>query len=149
MIKEIILCTAGSIAFAVTMKVPKRSIIFVSIGAFITACISIILSDKLGDFIPCIISMLLLSLYSEICAKALRQPSTIIRLPSTIPLLPGSYIYYCMLGAIRSDSDMFISNGKATILTALGISIGAVLSSILINIIRDLIKAVKVFAYRK
>ena len=68
-------------------------------------------------------------------ARIKKIPTTIIIMPSTIPLLPGSSIYYAMLYAITSDNNKFLSYAKSTLLTGLGISLGAVIGSVLIKII--------------
>ncbi len=135
MIFRIITCTLGSVAFGVTMKVPKKSLFCVLIGSGMTSVISVTLAEEYRDFIPCIISMLALTVYSNLCAKILRQPTTIILLPSAIPLLPGSYIYYSMLGAVNGDTAGFVEYGRATVLTGLGIAVGAILGGLVSEII--------------
>lgn len=79
--------------------------------------------------------MLVLSLYCEIIARIIKEPTTITLVPSTIPLLPGSAIYYTMLSLINSDMAGAKSYGNSTILTGLGIALGAVISSTIIKAI--------------
>ena len=64
-----------------------------------------------------------------------KLPTTVILMPSTIPLLPGSSIYYTMLYAITSDNDKFLNYAKSTVLTGLGISLGAVIATVIIKIL--------------
>lgn len=117
------------------MKAPKKSLIFISVGALISTSIERILSRYTDDFFTCFISMLVLSLYCEIIARIIKEPTTITLVPSTIPLLPGSAIYYTMLSLINSDMAGAKSYGKSTILTGLGIALGAVISSTIIKAI--------------
>jgi uncharacterized membrane protein YjjB (DUF3815 family) len=56
-------------------------------------------------------------------------------MPSTIPLLPGSSIYYTMMYAITSDNVKFMHYAKSTILTGLGISLGAVIATITVKLL--------------
>lgn len=117
------------------MKAPKKSLIFISVGALISTSIERILSRYTDDFFTCFISMLVLSLYCEIIARIIKEPTTITLVPSTIPLLPGSAIYYTMLSLINSDMAGAKSYGNSTILTGLGIALGAVISSTIIKAI--------------
>lgn len=117
------------------MKAPKKSLIYISIGALISTSIERTLSMYTDDFLTCFIAMLVLSLYCEIIARIIKEPTTITLVPSTIPLLPGSAIYYTMLSLINNDMAGAKSYGKSTILTGLGIALGAVISSTIIKAI--------------
>lgn len=134
MIKEIICCVIGTLAFSIIMKAPKKSLISITIGGFISSFVYQILFSTCGEFLSCMIAMICIDLYAEISARILKEPSTIILMPSTIPLLPGSNIYYSMLYAVNSNTEGFIKYGKTTIMAGLGIALGAVVSSIIISI---------------
>lgn len=133
MITEIICCIIGSIGFSIIMKVPKKSLIFVALGAAITATIERILSGLYGEFTACIIAMVCLSFYCELIARIIKTPTTVILMPSTIPLLPGSSIYYAMLYAAQSDTKLFVSYAKSTLYAGLGIALGAVIGSTIVQ----------------
>lgn len=132
---QIICCTLGTLAFAVTMKAPKHTMIYIAIGGLITAGIERGLSSQTNDFFSCFTAMVMLCLFCEITARIIKEPTTIILVPSTIPLLPGSSIYYTMLYAINGDSMLMKGYAYSTVLAGLGIALGAVLSSALVKII--------------
>lgn len=132
---EIICCVIGTIAFSITMKAPKKSLAYIVAGSAITAAISSIFTGFYGDFTACLIAMLSLTFYSELSARILKMPSTVILMPSAIPLLPGSAIYYTMFYAIQSDLKLFIFYAKSTLYTGLGIALGAVIGSAIVRII--------------
>ena len=71
----------------------------------------------------------------ELISRVKKLPSTVILMPSTIPLLPGSSIYYTMMYAITSDNVKFMHYAKSTILTGLGISLGAVIATITVKLL--------------
>lgn len=135
MIYEILYCIIGTLAFAITMKVPKRNLFFIIVGAAISASVERVLNGFYGDFISCLLSMVCLSFFCELMARVLKTPTTILLMPSTIPLLPGSSIYYAMFYAIQSDVRQFTAYAKATLFAGLGIALGAVISSTIIKII--------------
>lgn len=135
MIKEILFCTLGSIFFAFGMKVPKNCILYVAVGSLITASCEIGLSSYYGELITCCTAMICLVIFCEMIARIKKIPTTIILMPSTIPLLPGSSIYYAMLYAITGANEKFFEYTKSTILTGLGISLGAVIATVIIKIL--------------
>lgn len=135
MIKEILFCTLGSIFFAFGMKVPKNCILYVAVGSLITASCEIGLSSYYGELITCCTAMICLVIFCEMIARIKKIPATIILMPSTIPLLPGSSIYYAMLYAITGVNEKFFEYTKSTILTGLGISLGAVIATVIIKIL--------------
>lgn len=117
------------------MKVPKNILIYVVIGGTISTGIERSTNSYLGDFLSCLIAMICIVFYSEIMARVLKEPSTVILMPSTIPLLPGSAIYYSMLYAVHSNLNGFLSYAKLTLFSGLGISLGAVIGTIVIKLI--------------
>ena len=79
--------------------------------------------------------MICLVFFCELISRVKKLPSTVILMPSTIPLLPGSSIYYTMMYAITSDNVKFMHYAKSTILTGLGISLGAVIATITVKLL--------------
>lgn len=135
LILQIVMCVLGTLAFAVTMKAPKRAIIYILIGALISSAIERILSLYINDFLSCFAAMTAISLYCEIISRIIKEPATITLMPSTIPLLPGSAIYYTMLYAINGDKNLMLKYAASTLLTTTGIALGAIISSALVKII--------------
>lgn len=133
--KEILYCVAGTLAFAVTMRAPRKDLAFIVIGATISSATERVLSKFYGDFTACLCAMICIVFFSEIIARMQKEPATVILMPSTIPLLPGSSIYYMMFYAIQGNSKLMINYGKSTVLTGVGIALGAVISTTIIRIL--------------
>lgn len=116
---------------------PKDKIIFAAIGAFISASVYEILTYySLSIFISTAIAAFAIGIYSEITARIKKTPATVILLPSTIPLLPGGTLYYAMSFLMHNEYKKFIQYAVETINTGFGIAVGAIATSILIQIIR-------------
>lgn len=137
-ILQIAMCVLGTVGFAVTMKAPRHTLKYIAFGGLICAGIDGIISLKANAFLSCLIAMLVLSLYCEIVARIIKEPTTVVLMPSTIPLLPGSSIYYAMLYAINGDKNLFTKYASTTLLAGLGIALGAVISSTLVKIFMPL-----------
>ena len=138
---QIIMCVLGTVSFGVTMNAPKNTIFYICIGGIITAGIERIMSLYSNDFLSCLLAMLVLGIYCEIIARKIKEPTTIILIPSTIPLLPGSAIYYTMLYAINGNAYMLEKYAITTLLSGLGIALGAILSSAITRIFLTLRKS--------
>ncbi|MCM1286186.1 MAG: threonine/serine exporter family protein [Acetobacter sp.] len=133
-VKQIILCVTGTLAFAITMQAPKKSMYLITIGGLITASTERFITKEYNDFIACGTAMLFLFIYCEITSRITKQPTTVILIPSTIPLLPGSAIYYTMLYAIQGNKELMVNYAKSTLLAGLGIALGAVIGTTLAKI---------------
>lgn len=134
------MCVLGTLGFAVTMKAPVKSLKYIALGGFISAFIERSLAMHTNDFIACLAAMTILSLYCEAASRIIKTPVTVTLMPSTIPLLPGSSIYYTMLYAIEGNYELIIKYGKATLFAGLGIALGAVISSAAVKMILSLKK---------
>ena len=132
---QILTCVLGTIGFAVTMRAPRKTLLYIAIGGLISAGIERTLSLFFNDFISCLIAMIVLSLYCEIIARIIKSPTTVTLMPSTIPLLPGSAIYYTMFWAINGNKELLIKNATSTLLAGLGIALGAVIASTIVKFI--------------
>ena len=131
---QIIMCLTGTLAFAVTMKAPKSTLKYIAIGSLISASIERTLSLYTNDFFSCLAAMIALNLFCETIARIIKEPTTVTLMPSTIPLLPGSAIYYTMFYAINGKKDLMIRSALSTLLAGLGIALGAVISSAAVKI---------------
>lgn len=131
---QIIMCITGTLAFAITMKVPKNTLKYIAVGSLISATIERTLSLYTNDFFACFAAMVALNLFCEILARIIKEPTTVTLMPSTIPLLPGSAIYYTMLYAINGEKDLMMKSALATLMAGLGIALGAVISSAIVKI---------------
>ena len=134
MINQIIFCVTGTIAFAITMNAPKKSLIYIFAGSTICSFTERLFTSFYGDFTACFCAMFVVSFFCEIVARHIKMPTTVILIPCTIPLLPGSAIYYTMLYAIQGDLKKTGEYALSTLLTGMGIALGTVIESALIKI---------------
>lgn len=143
MIKNILLCVLGTIGFSVILNVPRNKAVFVVAGGFLSSVTFELLFSytSFGVFWSTLIAVVFVEIYSEIMARVLKTPATVILIPSTVPLLPGGYLYYAMSYLISGESEKFFLNAKYALLVAFAIAMGSVIILINLNVIRR-IKAV-------
>lgn len=143
MIKNILLCVLGTIGFSVILNVPRNKAAFVVAGGLLSSVTFELLFSytSFGVFWSTLIAVVFVEIYSEIMARVLKTPATVILIPSTVPLLPGGYLYYAMSYLISGESEKFFLNAKYALLVAFAIAMGSVIILINLNVIRR-IKAV-------
>lgn len=135
---EILACIAGTFGFSVIIKVSKQKIIYTVLGGAVSASISLFLMKRgVNSFISTFTAMTAVAAYSEILARITKTPASVILLPSTIPLLPGGYLYYTMNYLINFDKSKFLYYAKETAYAGFGIALGGLFVSIIVIFIND------------
>ena len=67
------------------------------------------------------------TVYSEIGARIVRMPVSVIYTPAIIPLIPGGHLYYCMRGFVSDSHADFIQYGSMLLEDTLSIVLGTMI----------------------
>lgn len=67
------------------------------------------------------------TVYSEIFARVVRMPVSVIYTPAIIPLIPGSHLYYCMRGFVTDSRADFLKYGGLLLEDTLSIVLGSMI----------------------
>lgn len=130
-----LLCVIGTAGFCIVLNVSKSTFFPAVLGGAVSAFAAALLEmSGAGIFKTILISMVALCTYSEIAARVFKTPVSVIMIPGSIPLLPGGSLYYMMSYLVHFNSDMFYHYAAETVLTGLGIALGAVIVSIAVKI---------------
>ena len=78
------------------------------------------------------------TLFSEILARLMKTPVTVLLVPSIIPLIPGGSLYYTMAFAIAGDMAAFSSRGAYTLSIAGMIALGIMTMMMLMRLYSSL-----------
>lgn len=137
-----ILCVIGTAGFCIILNVSKSKFLPAVLGGVVSAFTAALLENNgAGLFKTILVSMIALCAYSEIAARLLKAPVSVIMIPGSIPLLPGGSLYYMMSYLVHFDSRMFYHYAAETVSTGLGIALGAVIVSIAVKIITVISKS--------
>ena len=71
------------------------------------------------------IAALGVTVYSEIGARVVKMPVSVIYTPSIIPLIPGSHLYYCLRGFVTDDHEIFMKYGSMLATDTISIVLGS------------------------
>ena len=126
---ELISCTVGCTGFAMVFGAKGRTLIYSAVGAAVTWIIFFLLyNDSIdGVFGATLAGAAFVALYSLVLERLIRIPAIVIMTACIIPLIPGSNLYYTVLGAIVHDYDLFHTQGRILLLICIGISIGFIM----------------------
>ncbi|MCR5371901.1 MAG: threonine/serine exporter family protein [Solobacterium sp.] len=141
MVHAVQLLTAfiGSLGFAILFHVPKNHLFSASLGGFFSWGIYLFGVDVgLGIFLSCLFASAFSALYAEILARVKRAPAVLFFIPAVIPLVPGSNLYYTMLGIGTEDWVSAKVNAVLTLQYALSIALGISVMWAVLSIARSI-----------
>lgn len=77
--------------------------------------------------IAMMIAALGVTIYSEIGARVVKMPVSVIYTPSIIALIPGSHLYYCLRGFVTDDHEVFMKYGSMLAVDTISIVLGSMI----------------------
>lgn len=120
-------CTVALLGIAVIFDVPPKKMLWAMIGSIIS-CIIMLIGDKYG-LDPLLTNMLATALpcvYCEIMARLLKTPTTVFMIPSLLPLVPGSRLYYTMFYLFSGEQELFLDNMLVAVKICTGIALAII-----------------------
>ena len=125
-----VLCVLGTAGFCVILHVSKSKFAIAVFGGAVSAFTAALFEYAgAGIFKSTLIAMIALCAFSEVAARVVKTQASVIMIPGSIPLLPGGSLYYMMSFLVHFNSEMFYYYARETVLTGLGIALGAVIVS--------------------
>lgn len=99
-----------------------------------------------GDvFMPIFLSTLFAGLLSEVFARVIKMPATVVLVPAIIAYVPGSSLYYAVQAIVEGDMATATANGSVCLITLLALAVGICVATVLFR----LIAPVKLRFYKK
>ncbi len=130
-IKTLIAGALGTLGFALLFKIDIKRLLPATLCGLLSCGIYLYLDiNGASLFLSNFTAMAVAAVVSEILARVLRAPAAIFSLSSTIPLIPGSKLYYTMSGFIFGNYDEALKYGKEALVIGLGIAGGMIASSV-------------------
>ena len=120
-------CTVALLGIAVIFDVPPKKLPWAMLGSLIS-CVIMLIGDAIG-LDPLITNMAATALpcvYCEIMARVLKTPTTVFMIPSLLPLVPGSRLYYTMFYLFSGEQALFMDNMLAAVKICTGIAMAII-----------------------
>lgn len=137
---QLITGTIGSLGFALIFNVNRRLLLPASLGGLFAWGVYLIFGEWLGLnlLVANVIAGAFCQIYSEVMARVMKTPATVICIPAIIPLIPGGALYRTMYSAVHQNWEMCRFYGYQTLQTALGIAVGLSFVSAVLYILMNL-----------
>lgn len=142
---RIVAAFIGCIAFSIFFNMKKERLFHAAVLGTLSCVIYIICEQYFPNnvFVSNMIPAFLCTLLSELSARWKKAPAVIFILPSIIVLIPGGSFYYTMSYLVSGNQEMFQEWGGRTLLSALGIAVGIIVSSFVFYEILNLIQIIQ------
>lgn len=119
--------TVATMGIILQFGIEKRVIVWALVSSILCcAAYEIAYLFGCGFFISSLIASVVAAAYSDVLAHLIKVPATVMIIPGIVPLVPGSRLYYTMLGAVNSDMQSFYENGTAALQMSAGLAIGII-----------------------
>ncbi len=136
MIMPLIMGFAPTLGFCLLFHVPANHIVPAAlIGGLGWAAYELWTSTGSNKVIGCFLAACLVGLLSDICARTLKETSTVFSIPGIMPLVPGAGMFYTMMELIKSDFSQAAAQGSETLFMAGAIALGLMVVGSVIRII--------------
>lgn len=123
---QLIWALLGSVGFALLFGVRIGLIVPAAAGGLMCWGVYLVCLNgfQYGIFAASFAAAAFTELYAECMARRLKVPATILFVPSIVPLIPGSNLYYTMSNTVRQNWQAAEAYGVSTLQYALGIALG-------------------------
>ena len=119
------------LGFVILFNVHDWGSVLCALGSALTWIVYLLAQPGFDDyFVPYLIASLFVGLFAEIMARVGKAPATIFLTTAAVPLIPGSGLYYTMLGIVEKNEEVMLTNANNTITIALAIALGFIITAI-------------------
>ena len=134
---QLLTAFVGSLGFAMLFNLRNRSLFAGACGGVITWLVYLLIRHvgMGGIFLSSVIASGVGALYAELMARVNKCPATLFYIPSVVPLISGSSLYYTMSAAVDADWNGVRNYGLETLYFTLGIACGIFLISGVLHVI--------------
>ncbi len=130
----------GSLGFGILFQIRGKRLFAAAVGGLLSWLFFVILnraaqSEVLTYFLVAVI----ISVYAEIMARALKSPVATFNIISLIPMIPGGSLYHTMVSAFKTNQDDFLQKALYTLQLASALALGIVVVTTLTRLIQKLL----------
>lgn len=124
---QILMGLVGTLGFNILFNIRGKKLVFATLGGLISWSIFLALQPLLpGETIRYFLSSAAVTVYGEVLARKVKTPTTTFLVPSVIPLIPGSALYYTMNYALKKQWTDFAHQAFYTLQLAMSLAVGII-----------------------
>ena len=122
---QILMAFLGTIGFAIFFNIRKIRLLLVGIGGAVIWTVFLVVNHVTEqEMIALFAASVLASVFSEILARVVKSPATVLLVPMVIALIPGGNLYYTMFYMVQGHTILFQSYLKLVLQEAASIALG-------------------------
>lgn len=124
-ILQLIMAFIGSLGFSLLLRVRRALWLAGSLGGILCwGCYLLVYFYTDHIFASGLMASAFAAIYSEIFARWKKAPTLLFVIPSVVPLIPGSSLYYTMSAVVSGNAEEVSKYGSLTLQYALSIAAG-------------------------
>ena len=123
---QLLAALAGTIAFALLFRVPRKYYLLCGIIGVIGWAIYLILEKPAGSTFAIVAATVVVVFCSRLAAVIKKCPAVVFMISGLIPLIPGGGIYWTTYYLVFGEQELAMSTGYGALKAAVGIVLGIV-----------------------
>ena len=141
---QILMGTLGTLGFNLLFHIRGKKLLFATLGGTISWAVFLALEPWLPDeALRYFLATAVITVYGEVLARVMKTPTTTFLVPSIIPLIPGSALYYTANYALNKEWGMFLQKAFYTLQLAVCLAAGIIAVTTLVRILMMLLRKAK------
>lgn len=141
---QILMGTLGTLGFNLLFHIRGKKLLFATLGGTISWSVFLLLGAWLPDeALRYFLATAVITVYGEVLARIMKTPTTTFLVPSIIPLIPGSALYYTANYALNKDWGAFLQKAFYTLQLAVCLAAGIIAVTTLMRLLTVLIRKIK------
>ena len=141
---QIVMGYLGTLGFNILFNLRGRKLWLASFGGFISWFVVLFLEKWVpSEMIRYFMGSAAGAVYGEVLARIAKTPTTTFLVPSVIPLIPGSALYYTMNYALNKQWVQFGHQAIYTLKLAGALAVGIIAVTTLARLLTVLVKFLK------
>ena len=130
MLLQLICAFFATFGFTILFNIERKKSLAAAVnGAICWIIYLLVMKVSSSDYLALFVSSFALGVYSELMAYKMKSPSTIFSIPALIPLVPGAYIYYTILAAVKGNPQETMNLFIITVLKSVSLALGMLLAT--------------------
>lgn len=124
---QILMGCLGTLGFNILFHLRGKKLFLATLGGLLSWAVFLILEPLYdSESIRYLISAAAVTVYGEALARIEKTPTTTFLVPSIIPLIPGSALYYTMNYALNKQWTDFLHQAFYTLQLAFSLAVGII-----------------------
>ena len=141
---QILMGTLGTLGFNISFNIRGKKLLFATLGGTVSWAVFLALAPLIpGEAMRYFLATAAITVYGEILARCMKTPTTTFLVPSIIPLIPGSALYYTMNYALNKQWAQFAQQAFYTLQLALSLAVGIIAVTTLVRLLTIGIKKLR------